>query len=66
MDNTTKHYEIIKKRVVPKCLNFEQKLFSETEFKEVYPKAEAFGKEGFTATTLEKAFEIFENLEEEE
>ena len=37
------HYETIKRKTVPICLDFDNRIYSETEFKEVYPKAKDFG-----------------------
>ena len=48
-------FEVIKRKIVPKCLDFEKRLYSETEFKEVYPKASKFGIDGFAYTLLPNA-----------
>lgn len=37
------HYEVFKRKNTPLCLDFEKKVFSDTEFKEVYPKSKDFG-----------------------
>jgi len=37
------HYEVFLKKNSPVCIDFEKRLYSETEFKESYPKANSFG-----------------------
>jgi hypothetical protein len=56
------HYEIFNKKIVPICLDFEKKIFSETEFKYTYPKSEAFGSWAWCIQDYDKALEKFNNL----
>jgi hypothetical protein len=50
-----KWFEAIKRVTVPVCLDFAQKIYSTTEFKEVYPKANQFGVSAFCCSTYPKA-----------
>lgn len=45
-----RHYEVFEKKITPICLDFENRIYSETEFKEIYPKAKDFGIWAFTST----------------
>lgn len=56
------HYEVFLKKTVPICLNFEDRIYSETEFKEVYPKSNAFGVSAWCITDYNKAIKKFESL----
>lgn len=49
------HFEVFKKKITPICLSFENRLYSETIFKEVYPKDNDFGVTAWSCLTLEKA-----------
>lgn len=49
------HYEVFRKKAVPICLDFVAKVYSETEFKEVYPKSNAFGVSAWCVTSIEEA-----------
>lgn len=37
------HYEIFKKRIAPVCLDFKNRIYSDTDSKEIYPKSASFG-----------------------
>lgn len=56
------HFEVIKKISSPVCINFEKRIYSETEFKETYPKANSFGISGWTYNNLIKASEKLQSL----
>lgn len=58
------HYETIKRLVTPVCVDFEKKIFSETEFKEYYPKSSSFGINGWCFRTLDSAINKFKKLNE--
>ena len=51
------HYEAFKKKSSPICVDFEKRVYSTNEFKEVYPKANDFGIWAWTLPSLEKAIE---------
>ena len=40
------HYEVIRIKKSPVCLDFVNRIYSDTEFTELYPKAKAFGDFG--------------------
>ena len=56
------HIEVFERKNTAKCIDFEKKLFSETEFKEVYPKSRDFGKTAFTFSKYNDANEKFKEL----
>jgi len=58
----TTHYEVFKKETSPICIDFEKRIYSETEFKYRYPKANDFGKWGWCTNDIEKAERILEDL----
>ena len=49
------HYEVFEIIRVPICLDFANRVYSETEFKEVYPNSKKFGISAWTYNTLENA-----------
>ena len=62
---TDKHsimYEVIKIRTTPKWKDFDNKILSETEFKEVYPKSKAFGTYGWTYKKIDDAIKKFSTI----
>ena len=56
------HYEVFERKNAPFCNNFENKEFSKTEFKEIYPNSKNFGMWAWTYQNLDKALEKFNNL----
>lgn len=63
-ENDTLHgYEVFMRKLTPLCVDFEKKIYSETEFKERYPKANDFGVWAWSPGTLKRAEEILESLE---
>lgn len=51
------HFEVFHKKETPICIDFENRIYSETEKKEVYPKSKDFGVWAWTVNNLEKAIE---------
>jgi len=49
------HYELFEIRKSPVCVDFENRVYSDTEFKEVYPKDNDFGVWAWTFKDLGKA-----------
>jgi hypothetical protein len=49
------HYEVFKVKTVPVCIDFEKRIYSQTEFKEIYPKSKDFGVWAWTYSSKEKA-----------
>ena len=54
-DNIRHHFEVIKPNITPLCVDFTKRIYSETEFKESYPKAREFGVRGWSFYTKESA-----------
>lgn len=54
-------YEVFRKKVVAKSIDFKNKIFSETDFKEVYPKSKNFGDWAKCTPSLELALKYFKN-----
>lgn len=61
-DGVVTHFEVFKRISHPVCVDFERRLYSETERKEAYPKQNAFGVTAWTARSYEKAMELFNGL----
>lgn len=57
-----KHYEVIERIVVPVCIDFLSKTFSDNEFKESYPRSNNFGEKAFSLSSLELAQKKFNEL----
>ena len=56
------HYEVFKKRKTPICIDFENKIYSETDFKEVYPNSKQFGISAWSVKNYETALEMLKGL----
>ena len=56
------HYEVFKKRKTPICIDFENKIYSETDFKEVYPNSKQFGISAWSVKNYETALERLNGL----
>lgn len=48
-------FEVIRRKTTSLLIDFEKRIYSETEFKEVYPKAHMFGLDGWTYDNLKDA-----------
>lgn len=57
-----KYFEVFEKKSVPLCIDFEKKVYSETDFKEQYPKARHFGKWAWTVSSFDKGLKILNEL----
>ena len=51
------YYEVFRRKQVPICIDFERRIYSETQFKETYPKSNAFGVWAWTFPNLERAIQ---------
>lgn len=60
------HYEVFKRELSKKCIDFENRIYSETDFKVKYPKTNDFGKWAWCTKSLEKAEEILEGFKKNE
>lgn len=57
-----KYYEVILRKVVRICLDFYKKIYSETEFKEMYPKSSKFGLDAWTYKDKDVALQKLNEL----
>ncbi len=55
-------YEVVKSDLVPKCINFNERLYSDTDFKYTYPKAKDFGRIAWTKKSIEEAEELYREI----
>lgn len=55
-------FEVFKRKNSPVCIDFEKRLYSETEFKESYPKSNSFGVWAWTKSTKQSALDLFNTL----
>ena len=58
------HCEVFYKNIVPLCIDFDRKIFSETEFKFTYPSSEKFGSTAWCITDYDKAVEKLNGLKD--
>jgi hypothetical protein len=49
------YYEVFKRVNSPICIDFEKRIYSETDFKETYPKSSQFGITAWTIKNKEDA-----------
>ena len=56
------NYEVFKKETVKLCLDFANRVYSETDRKEKYPKSDSFGINAWCTNSLKKATDILEKL----
>ena len=57
-----RHYEVFEKRITPICLDFANRVYSDKDFKEIYPKAKDFGVWAFTKTDFMSALSKLQDL----
>lgn len=55
-------YEVILRKTVAKVINFEKRIYSETDFKEVYPKTKDFGIELWATRIYARALFRFNEI----
>lgn len=60
------YYEVVMRTKTPVCIDFEKRIYSETDFKETYPKSRWWGTLAWTHLTIEAAMERFNRIESEE
>lgn len=58
--NNSTHYEVFYKKLTAICLDFEKRIYSETDKKECYPKSRDFGRWAWTVRTIESGIERLE------
>ena len=54
-DGNVISYEVFLKQTVAKCIDFEKRIYSESERKEVYPKSKDFGVWAWSYHDINKA-----------
>lgn len=59
VDNNQTHYEVWKKKVTPVCVDFENRVYSDTEYKFVKPKSKDFGVWAWSFYNLEQLYKKF-------
>lgn len=57
------HYEVFEKKISPICIDFDTRTYSKTEYKEVYPRDEDFGKTAFCCLEYKEALDRLNNFE---
>jgi len=62
IDHDVIHYEVFLRKTTQICIDFEKRIYSETEFKESYPSNESFGVWAWTYREYQKAIEKFNTL----
>lgn len=61
-DDISRHYEVFERKITPICIDFEKRIYSETEFKVKYPKASDFGVWAWAYNSPELALAKLETL----
>lgn len=61
-ENLTPHYEVIRRKAQPALIDFDTRTYSETEYKETYPRSTRFGIDAWSLPTLERAREKINTL----
>jgi len=56
------HFEVFEAKNAPICIDFEKRIYSDTESKEVYPKSNDFGKWAWCIRDRERAINKFNSL----
>jgi hypothetical protein len=64
--NDVIHYEVFKHLKSPLCIDFDKRIYSEVDFREVYPKANSFGKTAFTFGNLKDAAKKMDEINNSE
>ena len=58
----SEHFEVFERKTSAKCLDFANRVYSDTETREYYPKSNSFGVWARTLTTFESACDKLESL----
>ena len=56
------HFEVFVRKNAPLCIDFENRIYSETDFKVMYPKSKDFGIWAWCIADREKAFLKFNSI----
>ena len=60
--NGNPYFEVFERKNSPVCIDFTKRIYSETEFKETYPKSKSFGVWAWTFSNIEDAFEKYNQI----
>ena len=60
------HFEVFKKNPSPVCIDFEKRIYSDTDTKDSYPKSNSFGLWAYSVSTFQKALSIFHDFKKVE
>jgi hypothetical protein len=63
-DGRNTYYEVFKKRSNPICVDFEKKIYSDTDTKDTYPKSNNFGVWAWSYMSRKRAMDKFNSLNE--
>jgi hypothetical protein len=55
-------YEVFKRIASPVCIDFDKRIYSQTEMKESYPKSNQFGLYAWCCSSFDKALDRFNNI----
>ena len=58
------YFEVFERKSSPICLDFANRVYSDTHFKEIYPKSEEFGKSAWCCRNIGKARDFMTQSEE--
>jgi len=56
------HYEVFKVKTVPICIDFENRIYSTTDYKEIYPKSKSFGVGAYSLYSQKSALSKLQKL----
>lgn len=56
------HYEVFERRTSAICINFENRIYSEEDFKEIYPQDKDFGVNAWVYIEYEEALDKLNSL----
>jgi len=59
-------YEVFQRRSVPMCLDFENRVYSQIDKKEIYPKSNDFGKWAYSYNSYDAAIICLNELNKEQ
>jgi len=64
VDNGSIQFEVFERKNTPVCIDFGKRIYSETEFREIYPKSNSFGKWAWICKDLDSAIKKAELIED--
>ena len=57
------HFEVFERKLVPLCVDFEKKIYSDVDFKEIFPKDKDFGNWAWTYKSLFEAEKKYQEIQ---